>query len=142
MSSTGSRAHMGPVAAVGTIGPVFASFGLTIVRKFTRGRYRSLMLAALLVGLCQASQAQEAPGAAPSTPFTGGAITLFQNVRIFDGVASPYNPIESTRYTEAELRAAVEAADNWGTYVTVHAYTPRAIRQAIAAGVKCIEHAT
>jgi imidazolonepropionase-like amidohydrolase len=56
------------------------------------------------------------------------------------GVASPYNPLESTQYTEAEIRAAVEAADNWGTYVTVHAYTPRAIRQAIAAGVKCIEH--
>jgi imidazolonepropionase-like amidohydrolase len=34
----------------------------------------------------------------------------------------------------------VEAADNWGTYVTVHAYTPRAIQQAVAAGVKCIEH--
>jgi imidazolonepropionase-like amidohydrolase len=56
------------------------------------------------------------------------------------GVASPYNPLESTQYTEAEIRAAVEAADNWGTYVTVHAYTPRAIRQAVAAGVKCIEH--
>src|ERR1700742_911915 len=56
------------------------------------------------------------------------------------GVSSPYNPIESTQYTEPEIRAAVEAADNWGTYVTVHAYTPRAIRQAIAAGVKCIEH--
>ncbi len=56
------------------------------------------------------------------------------------GVASPYNPIESTQYTEPEIRAAVEAADNWGPYVTVHAYTPRAIRQAIAAGVKCIEH--
>ena len=56
------------------------------------------------------------------------------------GVASPYNPIESTQYTEPEIRAAVEAADNWGTYVTVHAYTPRAIRQAVAAGVKCIEH--
>ena len=56
------------------------------------------------------------------------------------GVASPHNPIESTQYTEAEIRAAVEAADNWGTYVTVHAYTPRAIRQALAAGVKCIEH--
>ena len=39
-----------------------------------------------------------------------------------------------------ELRAAVEAAENWGTYVTVHAYTPRAVRQAIEAGVKCIEH--
>ena len=56
------------------------------------------------------------------------------------GVASPHNPIESTQYTEAEIRAAVEAADNWGTYVTVHAYTPRSIRQALAAGVKCIEH--
>jgi imidazolonepropionase-like amidohydrolase len=56
------------------------------------------------------------------------------------GVASPYNPIESTQYTEREITAAVEAADNWGTYVTVHTYTPRAIRQALAAGVKCIEH--
>ena len=56
------------------------------------------------------------------------------------GIASPYNPIESTQYTEPEIRAAVEAADNWGTYVTVHAYTPRAIQQAVAAGVKCIEH--
>ena len=56
------------------------------------------------------------------------------------GVASPYNPIELTQYTEPEIRAAVEAADNWGTYVTVHAYTPHAIRQAVAAGVKCIEH--
>jgi imidazolonepropionase-like amidohydrolase len=56
------------------------------------------------------------------------------------GVSSPLNPIESTQYTEAEIRAAVEAAENWGTYVTVHAYTPRAIRQGIAAGVKCIEH--
>jgi imidazolonepropionase-like amidohydrolase len=56
------------------------------------------------------------------------------------GVASPYNPIESTQFTEAEIRAAVEAAANWGTYVTVHAYVPRAIQQAVAAGVKCIEH--
>ena len=56
------------------------------------------------------------------------------------GIASPYNPIESIQYTEPEIHAAVEAAENWGTYVTAHAYVPRAIRQAIAAGVKCIEH--
>ena len=56
------------------------------------------------------------------------------------GVASPYNPIESTQYTEPEIHAAVEAAENWGTYVTAHAYTPRAIRQAVAAGAKCIDH--
>ncbi|MGC1680482.1 MAG: amidohydrolase family protein [Pseudolabrys sp.] len=56
------------------------------------------------------------------------------------GVSSQYNPIESTQFSEAEIHAAVEAAENWGTYVAIHAYTPRAIRQAIAAGVKCIEH--
>ena len=56
------------------------------------------------------------------------------------GVSSLHNPIESVQYTEAELRAAVEAAENWGTYVTVHAYTPASIQQAIRAGVKVIEH--
>ena len=56
------------------------------------------------------------------------------------GVSSPYNPIDTTQFTEAEIHAAVEAAENWGTYVAAHAYTPHAIRQAIAAGVKCIEH--
>jgi imidazolonepropionase-like amidohydrolase len=45
-----------------------------------------------------------------------------------------------TTFTEAELRAAVEAAENWGTYVAAHAFTPAAIQRAIAAGVKCIEH--
>jgi imidazolonepropionase-like amidohydrolase len=57
------------------------------------------------------------------------------------GVASPNSPLDASTFTEAELRAAVEAAENWGTYVTVHAYTPASIRTAIAAGVKCIEHA-
>jgi imidazolonepropionase-like amidohydrolase len=57
------------------------------------------------------------------------------------GVASPNSPLDASTFTEAELRAAVEAAENWGTYVTVHAYTPASIQRAIAAGVKCIEHA-
>ena len=56
------------------------------------------------------------------------------------GVASPHSPLDVTTFTEPELRAAVEAAENWGTYVTVHAYTPAAIERAISAGVKCIEH--
>jgi imidazolonepropionase-like amidohydrolase len=56
------------------------------------------------------------------------------------GVASPHSPLDASTFTEAELRAAVEAAENWGTYVTVHAYTPASIERAIAAGVKCIEH--
>jgi imidazolonepropionase-like amidohydrolase len=56
------------------------------------------------------------------------------------GVSSPFSPVDVTTFTEAELRAAVEAAENWGTYVAAHAFTPAAIRGAIAAGVKCIEH--
>jgi imidazolonepropionase-like amidohydrolase len=56
------------------------------------------------------------------------------------GVSSPHSPIDAVTFTEPELRAAVEAAENWGTYVTVHAYTPASIKRAITAGVKCIEH--
>jgi imidazolonepropionase-like amidohydrolase len=56
------------------------------------------------------------------------------------GVASPHSPLDASTFTEAELRAAVEAAGNWGTYVTTHAYTPESIQRSIAAGVKCIEH--
>ncbi len=56
------------------------------------------------------------------------------------GVASNYDPLDVMQYTEAEFRSAVSAAENWGTYVTVHAYTPLAIKTAVSAGVKCIEH--
>jgi imidazolonepropionase-like amidohydrolase len=56
------------------------------------------------------------------------------------GVSSPFSPIDAVTFTEPELRAAVEAAENWGTYVVAHAFTSVAIQRAIAAGVKCIEH--
>lgn len=56
------------------------------------------------------------------------------------GTSSAYDPVDVTQYTFDEMRAAVEAAEDWGTYVMVHAYTPRAIRRAIEAGVKVIEH--
>src|SRR3954468_11676080 len=56
------------------------------------------------------------------------------------GVSSPFSPNDVMTFTEAELRAAVEAAENCGTYVVAHAFTPAAIQRSIAAGVKCIEH--
>lgn len=56
------------------------------------------------------------------------------------GVSSVYDPIDVTQYSVEEMSAATEAAANWNTYVTVHAYTPKAINRAIDAGVKCIEH--
>ena len=57
------------------------------------------------------------------------------------GVSSTYDPLDVSQFTEAEMKAAVDAAENWGTYVTVHAYTPRAIQTALRAGVRCIDHA-
>jgi imidazolonepropionase-like amidohydrolase len=57
------------------------------------------------------------------------------------GVSSPHSPLDVSTFTSDELKAAVEAATNWGTYIAVHAYTPVAVRRAIDAGVKVIEHA-
>lgn len=57
------------------------------------------------------------------------------------GVSSPHSPLDVSTFTPEELKAAVDAATNWGTYVAVHAYTPVAIRRAIDSGVKVIEHA-
>src|SRR5262245_22258864 len=56
-------------------------------REPTRGQYRPLVLAALVVGFCQAGQAQEPQRASPPPP-ADGAVTLFQNVRVFDGKSS------------------------------------------------------
>jgi imidazolonepropionase-like amidohydrolase len=56
------------------------------------------------------------------------------------GISSVFDPIDSVQYTPEELRAAVAATADWGTYVAVHAYTPESIRRAIEAGVKSIEH--
>jgi imidazolonepropionase-like amidohydrolase len=57
------------------------------------------------------------------------------------GVASPYDPIWNLQYSDDEMRAIVEEARAWHTYVLAHAYTPEAIRRAIDNGVRSIEHA-
>jgi len=57
------------------------------------------------------------------------------------GVASPYDPIWNLQYSNEEMRAIVEEARAWHTYVLAHAYTPEAIRRAIDNGVHSIEHA-
>jgi imidazolonepropionase-like amidohydrolase len=57
------------------------------------------------------------------------------------GVASPYDPILNLQYSEEEVRAIVEEAQAWHTYVMAHAYSPEAIRRSIDFGVRSIEHA-
>jgi len=56
------------------------------------------------------------------------------------GIASTYDPLDVNELTFEEVKAAVDVATNWGTYVTVHIYTPEGMKKAIKAGVKGIEH--
>ncbi|WP_233237001.1 amidohydrolase family protein [Bordetella sp. LUAb4] len=56
------------------------------------------------------------------------------------GVSSPRSPLDMLTFTEQQLRAGVETARDWGSYVMNHAYTPEAMQRSIAAGVQCIEH--
>lgn len=56
------------------------------------------------------------------------------------GSSSNFDPLDVAQYSEAEMAAAVNAAENWNTYVAVHAYTPRSIQTALKAGVRSIEH--
>lgn len=56
------------------------------------------------------------------------------------GITSSSDPLHTVQFTEDELRAGVEAASDWGTYVAVHAYNSESVLRALRAGVKSIEH--
>ncbi len=56
------------------------------------------------------------------------------------GAMSPGDELDTTQYTVDEMRAAVEEARAVGKYVLAHAYSGSAIRNAVQAGVRCIEH--
>lgn len=56
------------------------------------------------------------------------------------GVASEFDPLHTTQYSPEELKAIVEVAKDYGTYVLVHAYHDRSVNRAIDAGVRVIDH--
>jgi imidazolonepropionase-like amidohydrolase len=56
------------------------------------------------------------------------------------GVMSPTDPLESVQFTVAEMAAAVEEAEHYGKYVMAHCHTSPAMKGALAAGVRSIEH--
>jgi imidazolonepropionase-like amidohydrolase len=56
------------------------------------------------------------------------------------GAMSPSDELDTTQYTIGEMRAAVEEAQAVGKYVLSHAYSDTAVRNAITAGVRSIEH--
>ena len=47
---------------------------------------------------------------------------------------------ETCHFSRDEIRAAVEEADNMGSYVSSHAQANKGIRTALENGVRCIEH--
>ena len=65
----------------------------------------------------------------------------FLKVFTSGGVSSEFDPLYMVQSTAEELQAAVTAAEQWKTYVAVHAYTDEAVNHALDNGVKVIEHA-
>ena len=61
-------------------------------------------------------------------------------ISVGGGTGSFADPLDTTQYTDDEIRAAVEAAEDWNTYVTAHVYNSDGIIRAVENGVKCIEH--
>ena len=64
----------------------------------------------------------------------------FLKVMASGGVSSPSDPIHFLGFSRAELLAAVEEAENTGTYVSAHLYTDEAILRAVECGVYSLEH--
>ena len=56
------------------------------------------------------------------------------------GVGSEYDPVDSVQYTLEEQQAAVRAAEDWDTYVAAHLHNGPAIKRALQAGLKSIDH--
>ena len=56
------------------------------------------------------------------------------------GVSSTYDALDVQEYTFEEMKAAVDIAKSWNTYVAAHIFTDKATQTAIRAGVKSIEH--
>jgi imidazolonepropionase-like amidohydrolase len=56
------------------------------------------------------------------------------------GVASLFDPWQLNGLNEDEIRAAVQVADNYGSYVGAHSYSKDSILRAVELGVKTIEH--
>lgn len=61
-------------------------------------------------------------------------------IAVGGGVISDFDPIDSIQFTLDEIKAAVQVAKEWGTYVASHVYTSEGIRLALNGGVRSIEH--
>lgn len=56
------------------------------------------------------------------------------------GVSSEFDPLDVSEYSVDEIKAIVEEATNYNTYVLSHVMTDGGVRKSIEAGVMSIEH--
>ncbi|MCM1185584.1 MAG: amidohydrolase family protein [Lachnoclostridium sp.] len=56
------------------------------------------------------------------------------------GMSSACDPVETLQFSLEEMKAIVETAADYGSYVLAHLYTPKCIQRAVQAGVKSLEH--
>lgn len=56
------------------------------------------------------------------------------------GMSSLCDPVETLQFSPEEMKAIVETAADYGTYVLAHLYTPACMQRAIKAGVRSLEH--
>jgi imidazolonepropionase-like amidohydrolase len=64
----------------------------------------------------------------------------FLKVMSGGGVASEFDPIDLNSPSLEEMKAAVQAANEYGGYVAIHGYTDAAYNKSLDAGVKSFEH--
>lgn len=95
------------------------------------------------------------PGLCALSMMSGNADELRGNVReafrrgasflklcVTGGVVGAHDRLTDTQFTVEEIAVAVQEAAARGTYVTVHAHNNEGIRNAVAAGARCVEHGT
>ncbi|MFD0980340.1 metal-dependent hydrolase family protein [Tropicimonas aquimaris] len=70
--------------------------------------------------------------------FRMGATQL--KMAVGGGVASVFDPLDVRQYSLDEVKAAVDVAESYNSYVAVHVFTDNAVQMAIEAGVKSIDH--
>lgn len=61
-------------------------------------------------------------------------------IAVAGGVSSFTDPLYVVEFTDEEIRAAVDAAADYGTYVMAHSHEPAGVIRAVKNGVKSIEH--
>ena len=90
------------------------------------------------LGMTLTADGVDAIKAAARQNFMQGASQI--KIMSSGGVVSQFDPWQLDAYSAEEIRAAVEIAEAYGSYVMSHAYSKKSIMRCLNNGVKTIEH--